>query len=432
MPVVPPRCRFGCQVVLLCAFWYIVSSASSIVNKWTLQDVLIMTVRLGDLLQKYPYPMSVALASLLSIPLYSTPLLRFWQIKKCHISSYYMTRYVIPISIGKAFAVASAYFSLWKVPVSYAHTVKATMPLFAVVFARLVLNDRQTILVYLSLVPIMAGVLIASLTELSFNMAGLISALMSTSTYALLNVFVKRASSFYDFYRHVTIEGLVLKDTNVHPITLLALNAQIAALIFFPFWCLRDGFLIWNGVTSEITSNLPDGRFVFYLLVSGLMSFCQNLCAFTLIHRLTALSYAVTNATKRITVISASLLTFRNPITGSNAFGMVLAIMGVFLYNRAKQQQQLGMTGLPLTHTEGSLSEASLLSLNDSSIDLVSLSPRFRMNTDDVINHANRRVDGLHTPLYIRADSSEKISKAGFSSLTREGSPRRMHVRFAM
>ncbi|KHN83373.1 Solute carrier family 35 member E1 -like protein [Toxocara canis] len=397
MPVVPPRCRFGCQVVLLCAFWYIVSSASSIVNKWTLQ--------------KYPYPMSVALASLLSIPLYSTPLLRFWQIKKCHISSYYMTRYVIPISIGKAFAVASAYFSLWKVPVSYAHTVKATMPLFAVVFARLVLNDRQTILVYLSLVPIMAGVLIASLTELSFNMAGLISALMSTSTYALLNV---------------------LKDTNVHPITLLALNAQIAALIFFPFWCLRDGFLIWNGVTSEITSNLPDGRFVFYLLVSGLMSFCQNLCAFTLIHRLTALSYAVTNATKRITVISASLLTFRNPITGSNAFGMVLAIMGVFLYNRAKQQQQLGMTGLPLTHTEGSLSEASLLSLNDSSIDLVSLSPRFRMNTDDVINHANRRVDGLHTPLYIRADSSEKISKAGFSSLTREGSPRRMHVRFAM
>lgn len=74
--------------------------------------------------------------------------------------------------------------------------VKATMPLFAVICARVVLHERQTSLVYFSLLPIMAGVLIASLTELSFNMAGLISALLSTSTYALLNVFVKRVRSF--------------------------------------------------------------------------------------------------------------------------------------------------------------------------------------------------------------------------------------------
>uniref|UniRef100_F1L241 Solute carrier family 35 member E1 n=1 Tax=Ascaris suum TaxID=6253 RepID=F1L241_ASCSU len=406
MHILPPRCQFGCQIVLLCVFWYSVSSASSIINKLTLQ--------------KYPYPMTVALASLLSIPLYSSPLLRFWQIKKCHVSSYHMTRYVIPISIGKAFAVASAYFSLWKVPVSYAHTVKATMPLFAVICARVVLHERQTSLVYFSLLPIMAGVLIASLTELSFNMAGLISALLSTSTYALLNVFVKR----------------VLKDTNMHPLTLLTLNAQIAALIFFPFWCLRDGFTIWNGITSpEMTPSKPDARFIFCLLISGLMSFCQNLCAFTLIHRLTALSYAVTNATKRITVISASLLTLRNPVSISNVFGMVLAILGVLLYNRAKQRQKQSARWLPLTRTEMSLSDASLLTLNDSSVDMVPSPPRLRVNADDErfsLNHTSRRLDGLDTSLYIRSDSSQKVSKGDFSSLTREGSPRKMHVRFMM
>jgi solute carrier family 35 protein E1 len=70
------------------------------------------------------------------------------------------------------------------------------------------------------------------------------------------------------------------------------------------------------------------------LTVSGMLSFMQNLCAFTLIHKLTALSYAVTNATKRITVISVSLLTLHNPVTGANLFGMGLAVLGVFLYNR--------------------------------------------------------------------------------------------------
>lgn len=87
---------------------------------------------------------------------------------------------------------------------------------------------------------------------------------------------------------------------------------------------------------KEMTPSKPDARFIFCLLISGLMSFCQNLCAFTLIHRLTALSYAVTNATKRITVISASLLTLRNPVSISNVFGMVLAILGVLLYNRVR------------------------------------------------------------------------------------------------
>ncbi|OZC07661.1 hypothetical protein X798_05297 [Onchocerca flexuosa] len=48
-------------------------------------------------------------------------------------------------------------------------------------------------------------------------------------------------------------------------------------------------------------------------MLSGILSFLQNLCAFILIHRLSALSYAVANATKRITVISVSLLTLHNP-----------------------------------------------------------------------------------------------------------------------
>jgi drug/metabolite transporter (DMT)-like permease len=85
---------------------------------------------------------------------------------------------------------------------------------------------------------------------------------------------------------------------------------------------------------QEDTPNSPLAEFLLLLLLSGFLSFAQNLCAFTLIHKLTALSYAVSSATKRIAVICASLLALHNPVTPMNMFGMFLAIFGVFLYNR--------------------------------------------------------------------------------------------------
>merc|ERR1711953_717681 len=82
--------------------------------------------------------------------------------------------------------------------------------------------------------------------------------------------------------------------------------------------------------------NLSMSSVTLLLLISGVCSLLQNLAAFSVMALVSTVSYSVASATKRVVVITVSLLTLKNPVNAFNVGGMVMACCGVFLYNRVK------------------------------------------------------------------------------------------------
>ena len=50
-------------------------------------------------------------------------------------------------------------------------------------------------------------------------------------------------------------------------------------------------------------------------------------------------THSVGNSLKRVAVIAASVIIFRNPVSTTNIIGTALAIFGVILYGRVKKQK---------------------------------------------------------------------------------------------
>lgn len=95
-------------VAALCGAWYALSSASNVVGKLVLTD--------------FPYPMTVAIVQLASAAAYSAPALRACGVRSQPPPPGAGWRALLPLAFAKFLTALFSQVSLWKVPVSYAHT----------------------------------------------------------------------------------------------------------------------------------------------------------------------------------------------------------------------------------------------------------------------------------------------------------------------
>lgn len=95
----------------LCVTWYALSSASNVVGKLVLTE--------------FPFPMTVTMVQLLSTVLYSAPVFAVCNVRRApKFPRKYYFNVLIPLAVAKFFTTMFSQISIWKVPISYAHTGK--------------------------------------------------------------------------------------------------------------------------------------------------------------------------------------------------------------------------------------------------------------------------------------------------------------------
>ncbi|XP_062509206.1 solute carrier family 35 member E1-like [Corticium candelabrum] len=304
------------RVLALCTAWYAISSTQNVINK--------------KFLSAHSLPVTLSLVHMLSIALYLPIVIGILVVPASPVfSSMYYLRVLMPLSLGKLLASVTAHVSIWKVPVSYAHTVKALMPLFIVALTRCLLKEKHPLKIYLTLLPIVGGVVVATVTELSFDFAGMISAVCSTLFMALQTIYSKK----------------VLEDTGIHQLRLLLILTRLTLLSLIPAWVYTDSSKFFTTVWSnEGYANSP---LLVVLAISGLLNFSQNVIAFTMLSTVSSLSYSIASSMKRIVVICVSLLMLHNPVTPINMMGMTVAVTGVLVYNKVKSDLNQQRIELP-------------------------------------------------------------------------------------
>ncbi|XP_010942965.1 xylulose 5-phosphate/phosphate translocator, chloroplastic [Elaeis guineensis] len=212
----------------------------------------------------------------------------------------------------------SACVSFSKVAVSFTHVIKASEPVFSVVFSAF-LGRFYPIHVWLSVLPIVAGCSLAAVTEVSFNAQGLWTALISNVGFVLRNIYSKQ--SLQDF-------------SHINGLNLYGWISIISLLYLFPVAVFVEGSQ-WLGGFQRALSALPSPwTFYWWVLLSGIFYHLYNQSSYQALDKISPLTFSVGNTMKRVVVIIASVLVFRNPIRPLNALGSAIAILGTFLYSQ--------------------------------------------------------------------------------------------------
>ncbi|KAF3590932.1 hypothetical protein DY000_02024651 [Brassica cretica] len=283
--------------------WYFLNVIFNILNK--------------KIYNYFPYPYFVSVIHLFVGVVYC---LVSWSVglpKRAPINSDIL-KVLIPVAVCHAIGHVTSNVSFAAVAVSFTHTIKALEPFFNASASQFLLGQPIPITLWLSLAPVVLGVAMASLTELSFNWLGFISAMISNISFTYRSIFSKKAMTDMD-------------STNVY-----AYISIIALFVCLPPAIIVEGPQLLKHGFNDAIAKVGMTKFISDLFWVGMFYHLYNQLATNTLERVAPLTHAVGNVLKRVFVIGFSIVIFGNKISTQTGIGTGIAIAGVALYSVIK------------------------------------------------------------------------------------------------
>ena len=230
---------------------------------------------------------------------------------------------LLPVSVLHALVHIGGVVSMGAGAVSFTYVVKASEPAVSAVLAALT-GSVLPASVLVTLLPVMAGVGLASVSELSFS--------WKAFNYAMLS---NLASSGRGIVGKKTIGKRLGKKLSAA--NLYAVLTIIATCFLIPVAILMEGSVMKSSLRS-LAANQMLGSYIGQTFLASLFYYLYNEVAFLCLDNISPVSHALGNTVKRVFIIISSMLVFGNRMTLRGAFGSAMAIAGVFWYSVEKSR----------------------------------------------------------------------------------------------
>ena len=305
--------------------WYFFNIVFNVYNKSTLNV--------------FPYPWLISTLQLAATSLW---MLTVWATKvqpKPVVSKVFLLA-VAPVALFHTIGHVSACVSFSKMAVSFTHVIKAAEPVFSVILSGPLLGQTFAPAVWYSLIPIVAGCSMAAMKEVSFNIVGFQGAMISNLAMVLRNITSKK--SLNDF-KH--IDG----------INLYGILGIIGLVYLAPAAYVMEGAQ-WSAGYAAAVAKVGEQKLWQMLFLSGIFYHLYNQVSYQALTNITPVTFSVGNALKRVAVIVASVIYFRNPVSPLNAAGSALALIGAYLYTKASESKKPAAAPAAMTKADRSYS----------------------------------------------------------------------------
>jgi solute carrier family 35 protein E1 len=292
--------------------WYALNVCYNIVNKKVL-NVLPAPLTVGTI----QFGIGALYASLLWITgLRATPKLTAKGKEICWKVGFYH-------STGQLFTM----ISLGAAPVSFTHIVKALEPFFSALVSALVFGTWMKPQVYATLIPVVGGVGYACLKERHFSWLAFGFAMASNLAFALRAVMSKSGMNNYI-------------GENMNSVNLFAAVTIAAFILSIPlaFALEKTSILgMWDAAVNGAKAVTNAKELTKSVVLSGLFHYLNNEVMYLALSNVHPVTLAVGNTMKRVFIMVASVIVFRNPVSVQAGIGSAVGISGVLLYSLTKQ-----------------------------------------------------------------------------------------------
>lgn len=313
VPAGPPKeVASTLKVGFYIALWYAFNIVYNISNK--------------RVLTWFPVPWFVSWIQLVVGAAYVMPLWASGLRKKPKVPAAAL-KTLLPISLAHIAGHVATVVSLGAVAVSFTHVVKSLEPFVNVMASAIFLNSVFPLPVYASLLPVVGGVIMASVSEVSFTWLGFLSAMGSNFAFTARNVFSKLSMD-------------KPKGENMGVANLFGVLSVMSAVVLAPVALIIDHpwklVKAWKAATTGAAAVVTAPKLIAYIFISGLFFYLYQEVSFKALDSVHPVTHAVANTVKRVVIIITSVFVFQNPVTPNNAIGSAVAIFGVLLYSIAK------------------------------------------------------------------------------------------------